>query len=480
MNAPLKTDPQTGYVWGQPAWHDRIDPSARMVFISSGRGGGGKSIYMGWRMLAHACKHPGTLIVAAREVLKDLSESSQHIFKKWIRHPAAPWDEGFFAIRGSKILLANGSQILFRGLSSSSGTSTRIKSMEGIDILWCDEAESLTQETLDSVIPTIRKPNSKLFFTYNPHLPTDAVSQLASRAHGDPTIQHIALTYKDNPWWTDKLEEDRLRTLRDEPEKYAWMWEGQFSGADPYGLIPFHEVMACYKAWDEAEIADACDTYSDAGYDIAVSEKGDKNGYCVRRGGLLAVLEQWSGMSFRASCEKIRTLTPEDCDTLYYDAGGVGGGFGDDFADDDQWPAKLRPVNFGGAVKGKEVSFMRTIKNQEYFARRSSQLYWAVRMRVKNTLRYLAGEEVDIRHCLLLDSGHIDQRTAETFASQCSQAVYEHSKAGKLEVTKAPKGQPSPDLLDAAALAFTYDSVHGLREQMRRPVRHSALDLRWG
>ena len=470
-------DPTTQYVWAKPAWAARIDPNARMVLVSSGRGGGGKSLFFGWYMLKWACERPRSILVAAREVLKDLSESSQQVFKHWIGHPAAPWDASFFRIRGSRIELANGSIIYFRGLSSSSGTSYRIKSMEGLDAVWVDEAQSLSKESVDTLLPTVRKRGSKIFMSYNPHLPTDPVAQMAAQAQDTDRIQHLHLSYTDNPWFkSSEMEAERLHDQRYKPEMYAHIWEGEFHNADPYCLVPYHETLMCQREWPQDAIDAASQSFYDAGYDIAVSEKGDHNAYAQRTGGVLTRLERWMGTTFKVSCERLRHYNRPSSHTLYFDQGGVGRGFGDELEADPDYETNLRPVNFGGAVKGKQVRYMPDVTNEAFFARRNSQLYWGLRLRIKNTVRHLAGEDVPLSTCLLIPPD-VPQTLVQTLAAQASTATYEHSKAGKLETIKMPKGGDSPDLLDAVALAFAYDSASGLREGLGTATFQEAIPI---
>ena len=461
MDNPLY-DPITKYEFLLPRWTDRIDHSKRMVLISSGRGGGGKSRNISLLVLLEALKKRQT-ILCLREVQKNLDDSTLPIITRWLEHPALKISPDFYKIRGGEIKFANGSNILFRGLSSSSGTSNRIKSFEGVSLAYIDEGQDITDESVRLLMPTIREKGSRIWISYNPRTPLDAVSKLARAAKDDPRRQHIKLTLEDNPWFkTSELEDERRTWQIEMPESYAHTWLGEFASENPYALIPYEQMIRCWDDWDPALLAQSHDEWHDMGFDVAVSEVGDTSALARRCGAEVTLLTEWRGKRFRESCRRIKEHNDPIARWLYYDASGIGEGFGDDLMGDEDFPTELTPVRFGGEVKGKKVHFSPSLRNEHHFARRGSQLYWALRIRVRNTLNFLAGDEADPKRCIFFDKRKIDEKVMQKLASEASIAAYTFSKSSKMEIDKAPNGADSPNLLDAVVLAFEYDSRYGL------------------
>ena len=458
------TDPVTGYVYALPDWVNRLNPEQRFTLISSGRGGGGKTRTLGFLMIKFALEKPRT-ILCVREIQQNLSESSITVIKQWLQHPKLRHLKPKFRFYGSRVYVSNGSVLHFRGLSDKYKTSDGIKSFEGADICWVDEAQTITQKSMSDLLPTIRKKGSRFFFTYNPRLPTDPISIMAKQAREDKDIDLLELTRADNPYFESDsdLEKERLRCLRNEPHLYAHIWEGQYVSDNPFSLIPYVEFAACRQNWTDEQISQAMNNYWDAGFDIAISAQGDYSAYCQRSGGFVSEVKKWRGKTLKQSAEELHRLNNPVNDTIFYDMAGVGRSFID--YEDDFPQTAFTPTNFGGAVSGKRVKYSYQMPNGEYFARRNSQLYWALRLRVKNTLRYLDGENVPLSHCILLSS-NIPLQTIEELCSEAATAEYSQ-KSGKLSVDKSPGNSPSPNLLDAVSLSFAQDSKHGLREDFR-------------
>ncbi len=112
-------------------------------------------------------------------------------------------------------------------------------------------------------------------------------------------------------------------------------------------------------------------------------------------------------------------------------------------------------VNFGAGVEGANSEFVRGQTNAQYFARRSSQLGWTLRLRATRTKRLMEGEDIDLGTCLVINPA-ID--VLEGFLAQLAQPEYDETSTGKVEIAKGPKDAPNPDLFDASCLAVSHDS----------------------
>jgi phage terminase large subunit len=132
---------------------------------------------------------------------------------------------GFFTSTDSEIRGKNGSLFIFAGLQHNIDS---IKSMEGIDICWCEEAQTLSQTSLNTLVPTIRKPNSQLIFSWNPKEATDPVENMFTIVEPPPRTFLIKVNWDQNPWFPDVLKEEMEYDKRTDRGKYLHVWEGEY------------------------------------------------------------------------------------------------------------------------------------------------------------------------------------------------------------------------------------------------------------
>jgi phage terminase large subunit len=169
------------------------------------------------------CSVQKTDIVCIREIQKSLNQS----VKKLLEIKIQQLEVGhLFDVQESCIKGKNGSLIIFQGMQNH--TADSIKSLEGYDVAWVEEAQSLSQRSLDLLRPTIRKENSEIWFTWNPNLETDPVDAFL-RAENPPegTIL-VEANYMDNPEFPDVLQAEMEYDKRRDPDKYAHVWLGGY------------------------------------------------------------------------------------------------------------------------------------------------------------------------------------------------------------------------------------------------------------
>ena len=131
----------------------------------------------------------------------------------------------FFVSTDTEIRGQNGSLFLFAGLRSNIDS---IKSMEGIDICWIEEAQTISQSSLDTLIPTIRKPDSKLYFSWNPKYSSDPVDAMFVNSNPPPRSIVLQVNWQQNPWFPDVLRAEMEYDRNRDPDKYAHVWQGQY------------------------------------------------------------------------------------------------------------------------------------------------------------------------------------------------------------------------------------------------------------
>ena len=131
--------------------------------------------------------------------------------------------ERWFTIRNTEITCYNGSQFIFKGLAHN---IEAVKSTEGVDICWVEEADKVTQYSWDTLIPTIRKPNSKFVISFNPTHEDDPVYQMFIVKH-QPDTAFVKVNWNDNPHFPDVLKKEMLHMRATNYEKYLHVWEGE-------------------------------------------------------------------------------------------------------------------------------------------------------------------------------------------------------------------------------------------------------------
>jgi len=161
--------------------------------------------------------------VCVREIQRTLNQS----VKKLIEGKIQSLNLGqYFEVQDSRIKSQNGGVIIFEGMQNH--TADSIKSLEGFDIAWVEEAQSLSQRSLDLLRPTIRKPKSELWFSWNPNLETDPVDALLRGETPPPEAKVVKVNYRDNPWLPDVLRAELDYDQKRDPDKFAHIWLGEY------------------------------------------------------------------------------------------------------------------------------------------------------------------------------------------------------------------------------------------------------------
>ena len=125
------------------------------------------------RALIALCTKQQLRILCTREIQKNIQQSVHQLLSDQIE---AMGLSAVFEIYQTEIRGPHGSQIFFSGLSDI--TATGLKSFEGVDIVWCEEAQAISAKSWKTLIPTIRKEGSEIWVTYNPELETDPTHQM--------------------------------------------------------------------------------------------------------------------------------------------------------------------------------------------------------------------------------------------------------------------------------------------------------------
>jgi phage terminase large subunit len=195
---------------------------ARFKGTHGGRGSG-KSWF--WAGEAVDALLSGKSVLCIREVQNSIADS----VKRLIEARIAEFNLGeYFDITEKEVRCpGSGGLAIFRGMQNH--TAASVKSLEGFDIAWWEEAQTASQRSLDLLIPTIRAAGSELWFSWNPENETDPIDVLLRREPPDNAIV-VEANWNDNPWFPEELRADMLRDKKRDPDKYAHIWGGEYRG----------------------------------------------------------------------------------------------------------------------------------------------------------------------------------------------------------------------------------------------------------
>lgn len=225
--------------------------------------GSGKSHFFAEMIVEQAIRNPGTRVVCIREVQKSLAQSAKKLIEDKIQSLQVG---SLFSPLKTEIGTPGGGVILFQGMQDH--TAETIKSLEGMDVAWIEEAQTLSDRSWRMLRPTIRKDKSEIWASWNPRLKSDPVDKFFREPANlqDPQIVSVEANWRDNPWFPSVLEDERLRDLANDPDAYPHVWEGEhitiltgayyasaLRQAEAEGRIDFIPVdpnLRIYAFWD--------------------------------------------------------------------------------------------------------------------------------------------------------------------------------------------------------------------------------------
>lgn len=196
---------------------------ARYKGVHGGRGSG-KSHFFAEMLVERCLLNPGTRAACVREVQKSLKHSVKLLVEDKIRTLGV---QGSFEILEAEIRTPGDGVIVFQGMQNH--TADSIKSLEGFTVCWIEEAQSISQRSLELLTPTIRAPGSEIWFSWNPEKPTDPVDVLLRGEHPPTGAIVIEANHCDNPWFPDELRQEMEDDYERDPEKARHVWDGEYS-----------------------------------------------------------------------------------------------------------------------------------------------------------------------------------------------------------------------------------------------------------
>ena len=200
-------------------------------------------------------------ILCAREHLNSLDESSLEEVKSAIR--SVDWLDAYYEI-GEKYIRSRDGRVsyVFSGLRRNLDS---IKSKARVILAWVDEAENVSEAAWQKLIPTIREEESEIWVTYNPESKHSAVHQ-RFRVSPSGDVKVCEINWRDNPWFPDVLNQERMNDQKLRPDVYDHVWEGAFlihvegayytvemreaNAEGRIGSAPYDRSVGVVTAWD--------------------------------------------------------------------------------------------------------------------------------------------------------------------------------------------------------------------------------------
>lgn len=233
---------------------------SRYKILYGGRGGA-KSWGVARALLLKGSKKK-LRILCAREVQTSIGDSVLQLLEDQIRQLGL---QDFYEVQKTTIIGKNGTTFGFEGLRHNVSS---LKSWEGADICWVEEAVTVSKNSWDVLIPTIRKEGSEIWITFNPELEEDETYQrFVLNPPGSSVL--IEMSWRDNPWFPEVLNHERLEMKENRPIDYENIWEGKPRQAVE-GSIYAGELEAAHKEgrimrvpYDQSKLVN---TYWDLGH----------------------------------------------------------------------------------------------------------------------------------------------------------------------------------------------------------------------
>lgn len=215
----------------------------KIMLIEGGRGSAKTQSVA--RLILTIAEQRVVRIVCGRETQNTIADSVYTVLADLIRD----YNLSGFTVLANEIRHRNGSNIMFRGFREQG--SINIKGMEGVDLAWIDEAQAISRRTLDALLPTLRKENSRFIFTYNRFMRDDPVHETF---FGRPDVLHIKINYYDNPYCPLTLKDEAEICRNRSQKEYAHIWEGEpLQQADDY-LFNHDKLHAAFHVQPYGEL----------------------------------------------------------------------------------------------------------------------------------------------------------------------------------------------------------------------------------
>jgi PBSX family phage terminase large subunit len=289
-------------------------------------------------------------IVCVREVQKTIAYSVKKLLEDTIHYFGL---EFFYDIKNNSIDGLNGTKFVFYGLHDYNADN--IKSLEGADRCWVAEAQSISRMSINILRPTIRKQGSVIWWDFNPRYETDPV-WIDYIVNNDPNAEVLFLNWRDNPWFTDTLIQEKDSDYARNKEEAEHIWEGKLRNMGDKFVCPADLVDGAINR--KIEYAQGSIT---VGADIA-HQGGDRIVFYKRHGNKIEEKYKSRYQDVPTTVRDLKAFMIDRSVTLNIDNGHVGAAVADYMVEDGY---KVNRINFGG--KPQDPEHYEDIATEMYF-----------------------------------------------------------------------------------------------------------------
>lgn len=357
---------------------------------------------------------------------------------------------------------ATGTEFMFYGLWRD---IMQLKSMEGIDVLWIEEAHALTKEQWEILEPTIRKNHSQVWIIFNPYLATDfAWQRFVVNPPPDTIVRCI--NYPENPF----LSKTMLRVIEaakaEDADEFAHIYLGEPKANDDSVVIKRAWIMAAIDA--HIKLGFKPSGRKRTGFDVADSGD-DKCASVSAHGSVVQHADEWKGGEdeLLKSCTRVFAHAIEYGSHVNYDSIGVGASAGAKFGElnaarNDGKRVTYAKFNAGGAVWKPDSKYANTeTKNKDHFSNIKAQAWWLVADRFRNTYNAVTnGQKFNEDELISIDSRLpylsklIDELSTPKRDFDANGKVKVESKKDLAKPNREGGPVKSPNVADALIMVF--------------------------
>lgn len=416
---------------------------------------GGRSSSKSWEFagrITQIGQQYKTRVLCVRRFQNKIKESVYTLIKNQIEN----FEFTGYTTLASSIEHENGSEFVFYGIERN---IDEIKSFEGADILWIEEAHNLTKEQWQILEPTIRKQGSEIWISFNGRLVTDFVWQnFIVNTPRNTIVKQV--NYTENPFISDTMLESIEELKQKDYDRYEHVYLGKPLTDDDQVIIK--------RSWIDAAI-DFHLNYDGnmtgqrvSGYDVADSG-ADKNAVVIADGSIIVDCYEWKGgeNELKKSADRVRIEAIKYDAHVIYDSIGVGAHTGSTLQGADFH--NFSGFNAGGKVQ-KPIKKYNGVKQKEYFSNLKAQAWWLVADRLRNTYDYVHNGNKNYQADELISiSSKID--TLEALTSELTTPRRDFDAAGRVKVESKDdlkkRDIMSPNLADAFIMACSISLVSG-------------------
>lgn len=374
-----------------------------------------------------------------------------------------------FTSEKATIYNSQGGEFRFKGLARNPDA---VKSMHGFKYFWVEEAQSISKESLKILTPTVREEGSELWFSLNPNSSEDPMSQrflkpfekeLLRDGYYEDDLHYIVwINYKDNPWFPDVLEQERLWDKKNlSTAEYDHIWLGHYNDSIENSIIKAEWFDAAIDAHKKLG-------FKPKGVKVAShdpSDSGDAKGYVLRHGSVILDVQENDSLDVNDGLDWATDLAIDNnADHFIWDGDGLGLSLKRQVANNFNGKhCKYHIFHGGGGVDNPDVLYQaedfqgtgnRT--NKHAFKNKRAQYYWNLRDRFYKTYRAVIHNEYNDPDDLISLSSEIN---LQKLRSEVCRIPRKPNGNGLIQIMakdemKSKYKIESPNLADALMMSY--------------------------